>query len=71
MRERGSPSQDSPQVSQQLVKNKKIKKVLLTGLKQNMSSINRKLVPDITKLLVGKVFGNRRYISQKLFEEFI
>ena len=36
-----------------------------------MSSINRKPVPGITKLLVGKVFGDRGYISQKLFEEFI
>jgi hypothetical protein len=33
--------------------------------------MDRKPVPDITKFLVGKVFGDRGYISQKLFEEFI
>jgi hypothetical protein len=33
--------------------------------------MDTKPVPDITKSLVGKIFGDRRYISQKLFEEFI
>lgn len=30
---------------------------------------DRKPVPDMTKDLVGKLFGDRGYISQKLFEE--
>ncbi len=30
---------------------------------------DRKPVPDLTKDLVGKLFGDRGYISQKLFEE--
>ncbi len=30
---------------------------------------DRKPVPDMTKDLIGKLFGNRGYISQKLFEE--
>jgi len=35
------------------------------GFKQNMSLMDRKPVSDITKSLVGKVFGDRGYISQK------
>ena len=30
---------------------------------------DRKPVPDMTKDLIGKLFGDRGYISQKLFEE--
>ena len=30
---------------------------------------DRKPVPDLTKDLVGKLFGDRGYISQELFEE--
>jgi hypothetical protein len=30
---------------------------------------DREAVPDLTKDLIGKLFGDRGYISQKLFEE--
>ncbi|MEH2204722.1 MAG: transposase [Nostoc sp.] len=42
----------------------------LLAFKLTLANVDdRKPVPDMTRDLIGKLFGDRGYISQKLFEE--
>jgi hypothetical protein len=42
---------------------------LLASQLTSANTDDRKLVPDLTKNLIGKLFGDKGYISQALFEQ--